>query len=252
MTKNPLLPIQPVRHIQVPEATLNHLLTMIGEGYWKAGERLPAQRELASQLGISISSLREALQALQVIGVLEVKQGEGTFVSSHSDQSVQQLVKLSLPLMRLDVSTLFEARIVLEGGLSYFAARRATPEQVSALFKNINMQKQAIETDQADRLYELDLAFHRQIAEMAGSEFLKQIDVPLFHALESLLREIPHTMDGWSRHRDVAVAIRDHDPEKASRAMRLLVESAAKRYARWQETEAKTDPKNNLITGDIQ
>jgi|APSaa5957512622_1039677.scaffolds.fasta_scaffold40339_2 GntR family transcriptional regulator, transcriptional repressor for pyruvate dehydrogenase complex len=251
MSKNPLLPIQPVRHIQVPEATLNHLLTMIGEGYWQPGERLPAQRELASHLGISISSLREALQALQVIGVLEVRQGEGTFVSSHSDQAVQQLIKLSLPLMRLDVTTLFEARIVLEGGLSYFAARRATPEQVSSLFKNLNMQKQAIEADHLDTLYELDLAFHRQIAEMAGSEFLKQIDVPLFHALENLLREMPHTMDGWSRHRDVAVAIRDHDAEKASRAMRLLIESAAQRYARWQATKSQFDEKN-LTTGDIQ
>ena len=239
MPKIPLLPIQPVQHIQVPEATLNHLLTMIGEGYWRAGERLPSQRDLASQLGISISSLREALQALQVMGVLEVKQGEGTFVSRHSDQAVQRLIRLSLPLMHLDVNTLFEARIVLEGGLAYFAARRATPEQVSALFKNLNMQKQAIEVDQMDSLYELDLAFHRQIAEMAGSEFLKQIDVPLFYALESLLREIPHTMDGWSRHSDVAVAIRDHDPEKASRAMRLLIESAAKRYERWQETKGR-------------
>jgi GntR family transcriptional regulator, transcriptional repressor for pyruvate dehydrogenase complex len=220
--------IKPIKQIQLPEATINRFIQMIGEGYWLPGERLPSQKELATDLGIGVSSLREALQSLQAMGILEIKQGDGTFVTEEPYQAVQRLLALSLSLVDLDIPALFDARFVLESGLAYFAAIRATNEQINLLFENLSEQRQAIEENRLDDADEADIAFHRLIAEIAGSEFLRQVDVPLYNALERSLRNVPHTFEGWEGHRAVAEAIRERNPGKSAQLMRDLVEEAAR------------------------
>jgi GntR family transcriptional repressor for pyruvate dehydrogenase complex len=117
---------------------------MIQEAYWKPGERLPAQRKLASMLGISMSTLREALQSLQSVGILEMRQGEGTFVSQQPYQTIERVLGLSFAQGVLNIQSLFEARIFIEGGLAYHATRHASPEQLEALFDDLKELELAI------------------------------------------------------------------------------------------------------------
>ncbi len=222
--------IQPIHRRQITTAVIDRILSMIAEGYWQPGEALPAQRELAKSLGVGMSTLREALQSLQTMGVLEMRHGEGTFVSDNPNGIYERLIDISLASGEMDMQSLFEAREILETGIAYHAARRATEEQVQRLFEILEIERRQIESGQGEHLFELDFDFHRLIAEMARNRFLEQVDNTLRNALAVLLRKLPLTMEGWKLHCKVAEGIRDRKPFQALEAMRTLIEVTAARY----------------------
>ena len=227
MTKSP---IKPVHRRQISSATIDRLLSMISDGYWLPGEQLPPQRELSKALGVGMSTLRESLQSLQMMGILEMRHGEGTFVTNRPYDTYEKLLDLSLALGDLDTEMLFEARGIVESGFAYHAATRATEDQINELFEILEKEAQCIEAGEAECCHDLDLSFHRLIAEMARNKFLQQIDGTLFKALDKLLRVLPQTKKGWRLHYAVAEAIRDRDPFQASESMHTLIEASAAQY----------------------
>ncbi len=227
MTKTP---IKPVHRRQISSATIDRLLSMISDGYWLPGEQLPPQRELAKSLGVGMSTLREALQSLQMMGLLEMRHGEGTFITNRPYDTYEKLLDLSLTLGDLDVEMLFEARGILESGFAYHAATRASEDQINTLFEILKKEEQCIDAGQAECCHDLDLSFHQMIAEMAHNSFLQQIDGTLFKALDKLLRILPQTKKGLRLHCAVAEAIRDRDPFRASESMHTLIEASAAQY----------------------
>ena len=222
--------IQPVHRRQITKATIDRLLSMIRDGYWLPGEQLPAQRELAEALGVGMSTLREALQSLQTMGILEMRHGEGTFVTNQPNDMYDRLVEISLAMGETDLQMLFEAREILETGFAFYAATRATDEQIDTLFEILRKEKNAIESGILVDGHDLDLAFHQLIAEIASNKFLAQIDDTLFNALAELIRALPQTLEGWHWHYEVALGIRNRDPFQASEAMRTLIEASAAHY----------------------
>lgn len=222
--------IQPIHRRQITTAVIDRILSMIAEGYWQPGEALPAQRELAKSLGVGMSTLREALQSLQTMGVLEMRHGEGTFVSDNPNGIYERLIDISLASGEMDMQSLFEAREILETGIAYHAARRATDAQIQQLFEILEIERRQIENGQTENLFELDFDFHRLIAEMAHNKFLEQVDNTLRNSLAVLLRKLPLTMEGWNLHYKVAEGIRDRKPFQALEAMRTLIEATAARY----------------------
>lgn len=233
--------IQPIYKRQVSKATIDRLLSMISEGYWSPGDQLPPQRELARALGIGMSTLREAIQSLHTIGILEVRHGEGTYVTDRESGMYENQVELSLAVGDLDLQMLFEARGIMEPGFAYYAATRATERQVKELFQILEQERLAIEAGKKEDMFGLDLAFHRKIAEMAANKFLLQIEGTLIKALDKLLQELPLTLEGWKMHREVALAIRNHNAFQASEAMRTLIEASAARYLPSKIFTAGTD-----------
>ena len=229
-------PIKPVHRRQISSATIDRLLAMISDGYWMPGEQLPAQRELAKSLGVGMSTLREALQSLQTMGILEMRHGEGTFVTDRPYDTYEKLLDLSLSMGDLEPEMLFEARGIVESGFAYHAATRATEEQLSRMFEILDTEKKCIEEGELECCHDLDLAFHQLIAEMADNKFLQQIDDTLFKALDKLLRILPQTLKGWQLHNAVALAIKDRDPFRSSEAMQTLIEASAARYLPYMKT----------------
>ncbi len=197
---------------------------MISEGFWNPGDRLPPQRELATSLDVGLSTLREALQSLQTMGVLEMRHGDGTYlVESPSHDLYSHMFNVSMAMGKPDLEMLFEARGVLETGFAYYAAERATGEQIEELFQILEQQLGGIKNNNRELTYALDLAFHKKIAEIANNEFLQEIVGSLFETLEEVLQILPQTIEGWRWHREVAEHIRNHEPMKASESMRTLV-----------------------------
>jgi GntR family transcriptional repressor for pyruvate dehydrogenase complex len=239
--------MEPIQTVHMSKATIDRLLAMIREGYWGPGDRLPPQRELARTLGIGMSTLREALQSLQAMGVLEMHHGEGTFVTEQPYQVIERILGMSLSLGDLDLQSLFEARIVLEGGLAYHASVRASDEQIAALFRNLEEQEKAIREGRMPDIDELDLDFHRKIAEMAGNNFLQQVAEMLLHTLEQFLRSVPHTPEGLRLHKAIAEAIRMRKPQASSEAVRKLMETTETRYMSYFRAP---DGKRNLPRGE--
>jgi GntR family transcriptional regulator, transcriptional repressor for pyruvate dehydrogenase complex len=222
--------ILPIHRRQISQAIIDRLLSMIGDGYWAPGDKLPPQRELAKKFDVGMSTLREGLQSLQTMGILELRHGDGTYLASTPSQEIySHMMNVSLAMGKMDLLSLFEARGIIETGFSYLAAERATDEQIRELFNILEQEKIAIEKGQRERTHELDLSFHKKIAEISNNEFLGQIVGSLFKALDEVLRILPQTNEGWRWHQNVAIAIGNHDPMKASEEMRTLVNASGAR-----------------------
>jgi len=226
----PTQKIQPIHRRQVSQALIDRLLSMINEGYWAPGDKLPPQRELAHALEVGMSTLREALQSLQTMGILKMRHGDGTYLADMPSREIySHMVNVSLAMGRTNLEMLFYARGVIETGFAFLAAEHATDAQVAELFHILEQERIALENGLHDQTYQLDLAFHKIIAEIANNDFLQQIVGSLFEALDEVLQIIPQTMEGWRWHYNVAVEIRNHDAMKASEAMRTLVNASGAR-----------------------
>jgi len=188
---------------------------------------LPPQRQLAQELGVSMASLREALHTLQGMGVLELRHGQGTFVCHDPSAIVERCLDLALLLDREMVQDFLDARRAVEGGLAYLAAQRATEDQITRLASLVDGMKDAVNAGDDATFETLDLAFHRLVSEMSGSNILQYLSSTLFETLEEFIQVMPHTPQGWQRHADVCVAIRDREPDPSQQAMHALVDATA-------------------------
>jgi GntR family transcriptional repressor for pyruvate dehydrogenase complex len=218
---------QPVQIPSIPEAIVQRVVQMIGDGEWKAGDRLPSQRQLAQELGVSMASLREALQTLQGMGVLELRHGQGTFVCHDPSQIIERCLNLALLLDKEMVIDFLDARRAVEGGLAYLAAKRATDEQVGQLAGLVDGMKEAVEAGDSNKFEELDVAFHTLVSEISNNSILQYLGGILFVNLEEFIQVMPHTPHGWQRHADVYSAIEAREPDHSQRAMHALVDATA-------------------------
>ncbi len=234
-------PIVPVHRRQISSATIDRILSMISEGFWEPGECLPPQRELAKSLGVGMSTLREALQSLQTMGVLEMRHGSGTYVSNQPFTAYGKIIDVSVGLASMDLEMFFEARGIIESGLAYLAAQHATDEQISKLFEILDGELEYIDEENNDLYHDLDLSFHRLVSEMANNQFLEQINDAIFKVLDMLFRILPLTKEGWKLHFAVAKAIRDRAPFIASEAMRTLIEASSAKYLPYMKMAAEKD-----------
>lgn len=228
--------IHPIHRQDVTSGIVDNILKMIADGYWEPGEQLPSQRKFASLMSVSMASLREALYSLQAMGVLEMRHGAGTFVSSHTMDPGEKLLELSLILGGLDVKMFFEAREVIEPGLACLAANHATDAQITELFQILEEQSASFESQDEGRLHDLDLEFHQQIADMANNKFLFQINDILFKNLDKLFRVLPLSKAGWQLHRKVAEAIRERNCEVAYSGMQALIHRSFTNYLPYLES----------------
>ena len=164
--------ITPIHRKDLTSEIIDSVLKMISDGNWEPGEKLPSQRNLANQMDVSMASLREALYSLQAMGVLEMRHGAGTYITSNVINPNEKMIELSLLLGRLDIKKFFEAREVIETGLASLAAEHATEDQIDKLYQILDEQKIAFDADNEEHLHNLDLAFHQQLAEMANNQIL--------------------------------------------------------------------------------
>ena len=156
---------------RLSDTVARQLEQRILEGALKAGDRLPAERELALELGVSRPSLREAIQKLASKGLLYSRQGGGTFVADQLKDTLANpwaQMLASHPALNDD---LLEFRAVLEAQCAEWAALRATPDDLLRLTQSLQTATAAITTLQAEAVAEADAAFHAALAEAAHNAF---------------------------------------------------------------------------------
>ncbi len=161
------MPFQPVQSQRLYEKVAEQIGCLIGAGEFKLGDRLPPERVLARQLGVSRPVLREALVTLEMSGAVEVRGGSGCFVVAGPD---------TLPAFADGGPGPFEvihARRVIEGEIVALAAEKAAPEDVSYLHQTVAMMRADIASGRDTR--ETDRLFHIRLAEMTGNSVLAGI-----------------------------------------------------------------------------
>ncbi|MBB5191235.1 DNA-binding FadR family transcriptional regulator [Silvimonas terrae] len=201
------------------------IIQYIKDGRFKVGEALPAERDLAKQLGVGRSSVREALIALEIAGWVEIRTGTGVFVLA-----AQEPVVAAQGADVTSATALLEARILFEGDLAAVAAERATTAQIAAL--GLLLEEMANEGEENAAFHDSDRRFHWLIAEMTGNEVLQEMAQtlwnkrysPLFQQLENHYGVAQWAPQVVAEHRAVHAAIAAHDPVGARAAMQYHLE----------------------------
>lgn len=217
----------PKRSPALTDNAIGSIRELIASGEWGPGMRLPREGDLAKQLGLSRNSLREAVRALSLARVLEVRQGDGTYVSSLDPGELLEPTLAATNLLRgRTVLELYEVRRMLEPEAAAMAARRVDSEVIAALKRELDRMVEA--GDRADDLVEADTAFHDVIAGAPGNGVLRALLRSL--STSTLRARLWHGLadrDALDAARDEhaqiyqAIAARDADLARAATLMHI-------------------------------
>jgi len=218
--------IEPLeREQRLYERLVDRVLELVSSGAWKAGYRLPPERELAESFGVSRTVVREAVKALEARGVLESTTGSGIYVRAADSRMVSQSLQTYIQLSnQVDFEIrLNEVRQVLEVEIVGFATQRATAEQRQQLHQIC--QQMRTSGHSAQQMAELDFQFHTTLAEATQNELFKVLLAPLIHQLRD---HITLTWEGYGlrpvetgleQHESILAAVESGDPEAARQSM---------------------------------
>jgi GntR family transcriptional regulator, transcriptional repressor for pyruvate dehydrogenase complex len=171
---HPDSPTERRRPTGVTDDAIERIRELIATGEWGPGTRLPRESDLAQQLGLSRNSLREAVRALSLARVLEVRQGDGTYVSSLDPSELLEPTLSATNLLRgRTVLDLFGVRRMLEPEAAALAARAADPQVLADLRREL--ERMIAAGDDAEELVNADAAFHDVIAAAPGNGVLRAL-----------------------------------------------------------------------------
>ena len=218
------LPLKRVLKPRVSDTVLEALAELLGSGKLKPGDKLPNEVDLARQLGVARSSLREAVRSLVVGGVLEASPGRGTIVAAPIGRKLAQ--ELIPSLTNAAVRDFYELRVFLEGEAAARAATNWTPSQmkdIEAAHQSINKLIQARKS-----WFSANVRFHSAVARASGnSAFFYCIRSILssFREPREMMDDLPSTpKDDMEDHAAIVAAIKERKPDKARAVMELHLE----------------------------
>jgi DNA-binding FadR family transcriptional regulator len=215
----------PVRAPTTFEETVERLGTAIRAGILPAGSRLPAERALADQLGISRSTLRHALTALVQSGHLTATRGRGggTFVTERPP-----LVELETKRLRDDAREVLDMRVAIETGATVLAVERAEPETLDRLDELVESMAEVAAADDFGHYRRADIRFHIGIAEAASSPRLVSAMTEVQGQMSGLITMIAHPPEVLThsneQHRRLVRLVRRRDKARAVALIRHHLE----------------------------
>jgi len=228
------MPLKVVEARRLYRQIADQIVTLIRRGEFEPGARLPAERDLARQLGVSRPSVREALIALEVEGFVEVRVGAGVYVQN---RAAARVGRVAVP-PDSGPFELIEARRLIESECAALAARHATPSQIrqlkSALASMSRDRRRNVAPLEGDRL------FHERIGAASGNSAMAMLVTTLWvQRTGPLFLRLEHHFDTpalWaaaiSEHEAVLSAIERHDAAGARAAMKRHLHRAAMRFKR--------------------
>jgi len=225
------MPLHTIEPRRLYRQIADQLRTLIGAGEFPLGSRLPAERDLATTLGVSRPSVREALIALEVEGLVEVRMGSGVYVTALDAPRSRQLDGTLGPF------EIIRARQLIECELAAVAAQVKGPALARGLREAIALMEEDIQRNvmplRGDRL------FHLRVAEASANSALLRVVTELFDERNNpLFERLGRHFEGeasWRRavaeHRKVVAAIAAHDPARARAAMHAHLQLSHDRFA---------------------
>lgn len=212
-----------VQSLRLYEQIVQQIEESILKGTLKAGDQLPAERELAQRFGVSRTAVREAVKVLREKGLVEAYSGRGTFITDGTSQAVRQSLDLMIKIGQPEGSShLVEVRGILEPEIAALAATRAEESHLAAMREAISVMDRS--RQDPDAFIEADLDFHLALAEAAANPLI----LSLIDSIVGLLREqrmgIFYVNGGPERgqfhHKRILETIEHRDPVAAREAMR--------------------------------
>ena len=215
------LSLEPIEQRTMTELVSQRLVALLSDGALRPGDKLPPERELAQQLGVGRTTVREALKLLTLGGLLEARRGDGTYVRQSFTSFLSQQIEWPVLLSVQEVDKIVEVREALEVKASRLAAERATPEEVERI--GIFRELLEIEGRDIERETDLDLEFHHAIAEASHNELLSGLMLSLqniLHQYIALSNQMTDRLETTvTEHQAIYDAIAASDVDGAERAM---------------------------------
>lgn len=223
-------PDEPKGHL----LALNHVQEAILSGDLQVGDRLPGERDIALELGISRGAVREAMRVMQAYGILESQPGpgRGTRITAMQSRALGTMFSLHLATATQSREDLSETRIGLERATATLAAQRWSGDDLA------HMHEQVLRMDETHELAafnDLDTAFHQEIAHVAGNTLLADLTVAIREALRNPILRASLAMDDWAKmrvglcqqHRAIMEAVEARDGALAADLVEAHIRQAA-------------------------
>ncbi len=205
------------------ELAVDRMRQRILQGDWHVGQRLPTEPELAVELGISRNTVREAMRVLAFSGLVEIRQGDGSYLRTAQDplQAVHAMSRCTPEQAR-------ETRHILEAEAIGLAALRRTEDDLAALRASLAGSAGHFHGD-LDTYIACDMVFHQQLVDAAHnpalSELYRYFSSVVAAAVQHNLSAVPRCQATFDLHGQILDAIEQRDPERAKRLSRALIES---------------------------
>lgn len=220
--------LEPLSKTKLYEEIVRQLMDKIKSGQLKPGDKLPTERELTLQCNVSRAAIREALSALEMMGITESKAGSGTYIKAMTlDNLLDSFAGLITKNDRLIMDTL-QVRFILETEIARLAARKATPQDIAALEKTLSNMEQEIAHGQIGLVG--DNEFHTQLAVIADNLAMVSIlglcGELLSSTRQAALKALGDPSVAMRHHRAILDAIKNKDETKAALLMQEHLQKA--------------------------
>ena len=154
------------------DQVVERLMSMIADGKYRPGDKLPTEAALQEMFGVSRVTVREAVKRLNTLNLLDVRRGDGTYVKKTDAKSIVRPVMNTMIAADLDIGTIYDARIFVEIGSVRLAARKRTDEDLQKLLDILKDTEQVMDPYDAEGFSECDNRFHEFIGEIGGNPIL--------------------------------------------------------------------------------
>lgn len=226
------------------------LVSHLIRGVWKPGEKIPPERQLGQKLGVGRASLREALKALEIMGMIETRLGDGTYVCNRSEFLSRPLLWAITSSSETEVHELVEARKLIEVELAGLAAERATANDLKQIGHHLDQMDQAL--DDSESFLRSDIEFHLAIGQAAHNSILMNA----LHLIRNLLQKwISSTLQiegvasrAEEHHKAIFMAIAKKNREAARAAMERHLEEMARFFL---EAQKRQEQHSNHSSGSL-
>lgn len=220
-----ITPNAPIKRRKLSDDVQDRLLEIIRGPNFAPGDPLPSERELMRAYSVGRPAIREAMQNLARMGLIEIRHGERPKVAAPSlDKTIDQLGDTMRHLLRhspADLAHLKEARVVFETQMVRIAAQKRQSDDISRLVQIVDQQEKS--SSDSEVFLDRDGDFHRAIAEISGNPIFSSLNEAMFgwlaHFHIDLVRKPGLEKLTIKEHRDIIEAIADKDEERAAKAM---------------------------------
>jgi len=210
-----------IRRVAISNEVISRFKDLIARGVFPPGSKLPPERELASALAVSRPTLRQALRALQILGVIRSRQGSGSYLAESAPDLLREPLEFALALKGVAKTDLFETRCTLEVRLASLAAERRTKTDLQAMRDALAEMRESFSNP--DEWCRREIHFHDCIVLAARNAVMTTVMEMLSRMLMQSRRETVRMLTDYAAsyrsHEDVFVEIEKQDAEAAARAM---------------------------------
>ncbi len=218
-----------IKNTKVFEQVIEQIKDIIKKGELRCGDKLPSERDLCEQLNVSRNSIREALRSLEMLGIVECRQGEGNYIKENFEDSLLEPLSITFMLHGSKTNEILELRKIIEPETAALAAKNISDVKLQEIKDLINLLNHE---ENYEKIADIDKKIHYQIVQASENYLVGNVMYAVSYLVDRYIEDVVANMFKTSENRNIVKeqheaivkAIEAHDASKASAAMRKHLE----------------------------